>query len=78
MQWFQPQLNIWKRQISEGVYNPTTKGLVLSSTPKVFGAESDRFIGGPDKISGSVVGVIVGIPTDKPWIAGVYIAINQV
>jgi hypothetical protein len=25
-----------------------------------------------------VVGVIVGIPTDKPWIAGVYIAINQV
>jgi hypothetical protein len=60
------------------VYNPTTKVLVLSSTPKVFGAESDRFIGGPDKISGSAVGVIVGIPTEKPWIVGVYIAVDQV
>jgi len=36
------------------------------------------FIGVPDKISGDVVGVIEGIPTYKPWIVGVYIAVDQV
>jgi hypothetical protein len=46
--------------------------------PKVFNAESDRFIGVPDKISDDVVGVIVGITTEKPWIVGVYIAVDQV
>jgi hypothetical protein len=33
---------------------------VLSSPPKVFNAEIDRFIGIPDKIGGNVVGVIKG------------------
>ena len=51
---------------------------VLPSPPKIFNAEIDRFIGVPNEISGDVVGVIVCIPTEKPWIVGVYIAVNQV
>jgi hypothetical protein len=57
---------------------PRRAVLVLSSPPEVFDAESDRFIGGPDKIYGSVLGVIESIPTDKPWIVGVYIAVDLV
>jgi hypothetical protein len=56
---------------------PRRAVLVLSSPQKVFSAKSDRFIGGPDKISGDVMGVIVGILTEKPWIVGVYIAVDQ-
>jgi hypothetical protein len=52
--------------------------LILSSSPKVFSAESSLFERGPDKIGGDVVGVIEGIVTDKPWIVGIHIAVDQV
>jgi hypothetical protein len=35
-------------------------------------------MGHPDKISGGAVGVIRDVRTDKPWIVGVYIAVDQV
>jgi hypothetical protein len=45
---------------------------------KVLKAESDVRIRVPDEISSDVVGDIVGIPTEKPWLVGVYIAVDQV
>jgi len=52
------EINPGGKKVSTGASERAV--LVLSSPPEVFNAEIDRFVGGPDKISGNVVGVIKG------------------